>query len=380
MFEQLRDAHYLIGHLLIIAAVTMLMAPLFRYVLLGWHAKKKDIMDGLDTSALHAYFEMFTRAPRPAPQDEIKAFNTMYRSWYGQRFFILPGIILFVIGLLAVALVVLTGLDEVGYITNTMPNLPATAVAALAGAYLWVVHDLILRSRRLDLSPADVLWCCLRLIIAVPMGYAFASILNDSVAPFVAFSLGAFPLSALLSISRRIGEQKLGLAASPEESSDDIVKLQGINPMIVERLRNEDVSTVTQIAYCDPVRLVMRSNLTFNFVTDCMNQALAWMYVEEKLDLLRPLGLRGAVEIKNFIDAYDDVDPLPGNKVDHDAAVAALPKVAEAIGQSPETLEVCFREIAGDPYAAFLSRVWTCVPLEPQEPPPPALKLAATAP
>jgi hypothetical protein len=68
------------------------------------------------------------------------------------------------------------------------------------------------------------------------------------------------------------------LEPTAEETSNDIVKLQGINRWIIERLSNEDITTVTQIAYCDPIRLIMRSNLTFNFVTDCMNQALAVIY------------------------------------------------------------------------------------------------------
>ena len=35
------------------------------------------------------------------------------------------------------------------------------------------------------------------------------------------------------------------------------------------------VAQIAQVAYCDPIRLVMRSSLTFSFVIDCMNQALA---------------------------------------------------------------------------------------------------------
>jgi hypothetical protein len=108
---------------------------------------------------------------------------------------------------------------------------------------------------------------------------------------------------------------------------DQIVKLQGINRAVVERLADEDIITVTQIAYCDPVRLVMRSNLTFTFVTECMNQALAWLYFEDRLATLRPMGVRGAVEIKCLIDEYDDCDTQDREcKEAHDRAVAALPK------------------------------------------------------
>ena len=222
---------------------------------------------------------------------------------------------------------------------------------------MWIVNDLISRARRLDFTPSDVLWALLRLVIAVPMGYAFA-VLAKSQGPFIAFAIGAFPLATLTSMLRRLTTKTLGLDPTPDEACDDIIKLQGINKTIVERLLNEDIATVTQVAYCDPVRLVMRSNLTFNFVTDCMNQALAWMYLESDLDKIRPLGLRGAAEIKHIVDAYDYGGSDVARKSEHDRAVAALPKIADKLGQTPETVQIVFREIAGDPFTVYLDAVW----------------------
>jgi hypothetical protein len=89
-----------------------------------------------------------------------------------------------------------------------------------------------------------------------------------------------------------------------------------------------------------------------------MNQALAWMYFEEKLDVIRPMGLRGAVEIRNFIEALDEDDPSSPHRADHARAVEALPVIAKALGQDPATVQIVFREIATDPYTEFLSAVW----------------------
>jgi len=68
-----------------------------------------------------------------------------------------------------------------GFMANPLLDLPATAMAALAVAYLWVIHDHIWRMRRLDFAPSDVRWGTLRLLIAIPMGYAFAAIVAKSV-------------------------------------------------------------------------------------------------------------------------------------------------------------------------------------------------------
>jgi hypothetical protein len=50
----------------------------------------------------------------------------------------------------------------------------------------------------------------------------------------------------------------------------------------------------------------MRSSLSFRFVVDVVSQALAWVYLGEKLDQLRTIGLRGAYEINVFLyDLYN---------------------------------------------------------------------------
>lgn len=350
----------LLAALLVVCGIAPIMVPVVHYIWAGWHAKRKDIMDGLNADARQAYFEMFVRSePKPDLDKATSRFDALYKKWYGRRYFLVPGLLLFAVSTIIVTLVLLSMLDRVGYMSNPFFNVPNIAIAATAGAYLWVVHDLISRSRKLDFSSSDVQWSVLRLVVSVPMGYAFASIAAESVGPFVAFALGAFPLSALTSILQKLAIRKLELDATDEKAGNDLIELQGVNKTIVERLANEDVTTVLQLAYCDPVRLVMRSNLSFTFVTDCMNQAVAWTYLERDLKVLRPLGMRGAIEIKHFIDAFDRTKfDSPEEAADHKLAVAALPILATAIKQDPATLQITFRQIAGDPYTEFLFTIW----------------------
>jgi hypothetical protein len=347
--------------LVIAVGIMSLIFPLVHYVWNGWEAKRKDIMDSLNAEARLAYFKMFARNDAIPPSASIAStqFETLYSKWYGRRFFIVPGVLLFVVGAIAITMVALTGLYRLHYfVTPPLIDLPDIAMAAIAGAYLWVVDDFISRARRLDFAPSDVMWGVLRLTIAIPMGYAFARVASSSAGPFVAFALGAFPLATLQSMLRRLANKSLSIEATAAEASDDIIKLQGVNPAIVERLANEDVTTVTQIAYCDPVRLVMRSSLSFDFVCDCMNQALAWMYLQSDLWTIRPLGMRGAAEIQQLVGDFDHAPTTSGEQVVHDRAVAAFPIIALAIKQDPITLQVVFRQIAGDPFTDFLSRVW----------------------
>ncbi|MHA6887381.1 hypothetical protein [Ralstonia pseudosolanacearum] len=347
--------------LFVVIGLAALLMPLVRFLTTGWATKRMDIMGGLNADARLAYFEMFCRTDGNITVDDaMSAFDRLYARGYGRGFFAVPGILLAAVGIVVTTLVTMTCLHRLKYPylpVNPMFDVPDTAMAAIAGGYLWAVNDLISRARRLDFTSADVQWAAFRLIISIPMGYAFAALASKSVGPFVAFALGAFPLGVLTSMLERLTNKTLRIEPTAAEAHDDIVRLQGINRTIVERLAAEDITTVTQIAYCDPVRLVMRSNLTFNFVTDCMNQALAWMYFDEQITVLRPLGLRGAVEIKCLIDEFDNASPDGGSA--RQRAAAALPMIAAKLGQDEKALQITFRQIAEDPFTVFLHRVWT---------------------
>lgn len=342
-----------------LAATGVLIQPMLRFVMVGWAAKRKEILDALTPNACRIYFEMFSGCGRVPPLEKAAIeFARLYDRWYGRRYFIIPGILLLLSGATAIAAVVYTVLGKPQGSPNPLFNLPQPAIAALAGAYLWVLNDQIGRARRLDFSPSDVMWGVLRIVTAVPMGYAFASVVKDDVAPFIAFAIGAFPVSTLISILRRLVLKRLEIQSADDTAGDDVIKLRGINKEIVERLSFEDVTTITQVSYCDPVRLTMRSNLSFNFVIDCMNQALAWMYLEDSLNTIRPLGLGGAVEIRQLMTDLSDPRTDPAAQRDHDKAVVLLPKIATALNQAPETLEFAFRQIADDPYTSFLAQIW----------------------
>jgi hypothetical protein len=355
------DSHLLTAGILIFIGTFVVMTPVIHFIIAGWAAKRKDIMDGFDANARFEYFRMFGRSIRCTSADTAAIeFEQFHSRWYGRRYFIAPFILLFLTILIGVSTIASTGLNRLHYGVFNIAALPDTAMSAFAGAYLWVADDLILRARRLDMAPSDLMWAALRLAISIPMGYAVAAILTPALAHLTAFALGAFPLTGLVSIMRRLANKNLGLDPTPDEAADDIIKLQGINRAIVERFAIEGITSITQIAYCDPVRLIMRSSMTFNFVTDCMNQALAWMYLQTDLDTIRSLGMRGAVEIRCLCLELDDTEAKDPDKIaDHVRAIAAFPLIAPKINQDPATLQIVFRQIAADPFTTFLAKVWT---------------------
>lgn len=334
---------------LVAVGVMVMAVPLAMFLIVGWEVKRKDILDGLNAESRLQYFRMFCRNDKFDAARAHREMEAMYVRWYGRRHFVAPLALLLIVATAALYIAI----DSVApAAAGALVDVRAIGASGVAGAYMWVVNDFISRARKLDLSPSDLNWATLRFVIAVPLGFSIASIAAKDVGPFIAFAAGAFPLATLMDLLRRAAASRLGYEQSAPVS-DDVVKLQGVNETVALRLANEDITTITQIAYCDPIRLTMRSNLTFNVVTDLMNQALAWEYFGAGMDAIRPLGLRGAVEIKHLQDAL-----LKARGADHAAAAAALPAIAKALGQEVSTLAVVFSEVADDPFTIYLNSIW----------------------
>jgi hypothetical protein len=222
--------------------------------------------------------------------------------------------------------------------------------AAIAGAYTFVAWDFITRVQRRNLSVGDILRGALRLGIAIPLGAAFAAVAKEQAGVFIAFAVGVFPLSTVSTILRQLLNKKLDLEIGAANGASQVVQLSGVDSSIAERIEDADVTTVAQLAWCDPIQLTMRTNLDFDYIVDICSQALAWVYLDKKLDALRPLGLRGAYEIRYLV--CDDLkDPDPAVRAE---AERLLPVVAAAAQLDPAALQYAFDQIANDPYTQFL--------------------------
>lgn len=349
----------------------LLVFPIFTYVAIGWRANREDIDNSITNPAKRIYLDRF-RSFRAASDDEASArFTKMYYRRFGRRFFFCPTILIILITLVLASLVAEFAIDrsvdagtvaKIDHIWKSQVQLNPGAAAAISGAYMWVVSDFISRSRRLDFSPTDIMWGALRLVIATPLGLSIGTILKDDVVPFIAFALGAFPLTTIVVMLRQLANKQLGFEVGPTEQNP-LLGIDGIDKDLVDRLANEDISSVAQLAYCDPIQLTMRTNLTFNAVVDLVSQSLAWVYVGNKISHLRPLGIRGAYDVRQLIDeraSHDDNIRRPAD--------AIVPAIADALGLGGERVWFVLRQIAYDPYTDFIYSTWS----PPVQPPAPA--------
>jgi hypothetical protein len=363
--------HWIVGNgnkLVFDLILTGLLAyPLFHYMILGWKRRVEELEDSLSLQAKRTYLKLFRHLPADSWTDKRveDEFYQLYRWAYGRKWFIAPIAFAVVIALIT-NFVVAEDLIRLAKATDLKTGL-LTAPAAMAGAYTFVTYDFFARVQRRCLLAADILRGGLRLAIAIPMGFAFAALFKDEVGPFIAFAVGVFPLGDLLAMLRQIANEKLNLKIGQARTGSRVVQLLGVDPNTADRIEDADISTIPQLSTCDPVDLAMRACLQFRFVANMCSQALAWIYLGakpdedssagakadddriSKLNELRPLGLAGALEIKDLMRDLASPDPATGAK-----AKAVLDAAAAAVKLPVDGLRHTFEEIDSAPHAKFL--------------------------
>jgi hypothetical protein len=241
----------------VVITTLLLLLPILRYVRVGWKYKSEDILTSIHDKGKQEYLERFQKVGPLSVEDARTAFLKLYHKRFGRRHFIGPIFLITVITIIGASLSV----ESFGHFGANFwkpgIELNVTALSALAGAYMWVVSDFISRARRMDFSPADVMWGSLRLFVSAPMGLSLGSILDSHVIAFVAFGLGAFPLETIQLALRQLSYKKLDLELGPTEQSE-LLQLNGVDRQLAERLSHEDITTIVQLSYCDPIQITMR--------------------------------------------------------------------------------------------------------------------------
>jgi hypothetical protein len=222
----------------------------------------------------------------------------------------------------------------------------------LAGAYFWVTWDLISHYRQRDMVPSFLYGYAFRFVVSIPLAYGVSTFFNDAAAPPVAFALGAFPTTTLMMIVRRQGVQRFGLGDDIGKANSELEVLQGVNTTLAEKFSDIGVTAMLQLAYEDPIQLAMRTNLSINYITDTISQAMATIYGLD-LNVTRPLSIRGALE------AAETFDDLTSNDAkDRGRAKIVVDQLAKATGKQAKIVEKILQDITNDPYTIFLRDVW----------------------
>ena len=362
-----------------IIVVSLVIMPIIRFLIYQWGARKLEFENRFTEETLEEYLGRFySRSEATRKLSNIAQFNHLYERMAGRHLYTSPAIMLTAIVALLAGLVIETAVRSgyenyirfyqsslgdggnaellrglvhfsVAELDNIMLPFPAIvltpqSMAAVSGAYLYVFGVVLQGFRAKTLTSSDILWCCFRMVIAIPMAISLGLLANDVLGPFIAFALGAFPMEAITRLLRRLLAKTLKEAE--DENSDQLVRLAGVTPEVAAVLAGEGVGAIQQLACVDPVALAVRTGLPFDHILDLVSQSQAWRYLGSSTADLAPLGLGNALSIKLLVGRLavpEDADTK-----------TVLASAAEALKLDQAVLRNMFDEVAADPYTGFL--------------------------
>jgi hypothetical protein len=368
IFSFLLFRHHGFSILFAVISAIIVAYPLAVYIIFGWQRRANDIIGSLTPISAQLYLHTFqisnvkveVALSNVKVEVALNVFRKFYARWYGRRYLTIPTIFLIIIVFVLTFVLGETTFVDLAkrnaspIVSTNFMTLPDIAVASIAGAYAFVAWDIILRSSRRTLTAADILGSTIRMLIAVPLGYSVSALVKDDIGAFVAFAAAAFPIQTIQTILQRLLNKQLNVELGAGTEKDQVINLSGVDKNTAERLVEADITTILQLAYCDPVQTCMRTSLNFAVISDISAQALAWLYFEDNLAKLRKIGLRGACEIRILMDGLKAADP--------DAA-AVLQSASTSLGLSTDEFKNALEEIADDPQTEFLVKTWLPGPI-----------------
>lgn len=380
-----RDALFI----LFFCALTMILVlyPIGRFLTKQWAFRTDRLFGALTGDAIVYYYQQFrpgaailgkippTKLVQPVDncfysQDTSKAYladfkKDFYRR-YGRGYYIGPLFMLLLLTAVSAYWAQKMLREWAASAAGPGASLRALVASALAGAFVWVISDEIDRLRRRDFTSSDVYYYVFRILLAIPFAWAISAVSVDGkplglpAAVPVAFFLGAFPTQTLFKIARRFGSQQLHLGDDQDTGNLELEKLQAIGKSNAERFKDEGITTISALAYADPIDLTIRTNFDFSYVVDCVSQALSWIYFGEDSGKLFAFSMRGAQEIAAVIRWADQTTvTTEQGRAQHERAQQTILAAAKQLNISPDAFRTSLDQISEDPYVKFLVNVWS---------------------
>ena len=340
--------------------VLLVLYPIGRYLVKPWAFRRDRLFGLLAGVAIVEYYKQFRPSstiankkvgdPALSEEEYFSLFKTDFNVWYGRKYYIVPICGLAILSFVSAWWAVLTARQWVTG-AQKVESTHGLVAAAIGGAFVWIISDELDRLRRRDFTSSDVYYYIFRILLAVPFGWALtrSQDLTLRVGIPLAFFLGAFPTTTLFTAARRIAGRWLKLGENPSGCLE-LETLQSLGKDNAERFKDEGITTIVQLAYTDPVDLTIRTNFDFNYVVDCVSQALLWIYIKPNADL-NILSLRGAQEAAVLVEWLSD----PAYQTQAESTLTAA---AAKLNISEQSLLTTLNQIALDPCTRFLLHVW----------------------
>src|SRR5437660_3824862 len=145
---------------LYVLLLILLVAPAMVFLFHGWNSRRDDILHVFNADVALSYMQSFHSSETPTENGRkaVDWLRQYYGRQFGRRLFVAPLLICLSVGACLLYLCLLTATDWLRNGALAGGILPLEVVLAIAGAYMWVTNDQILRTARANLSPGDLYW------------------------------------------------------------------------------------------------------------------------------------------------------------------------------------------------------------------------------
>ena len=134
--------------------------------------------------------------------------------------------------------------------------------------------------------------------------------------------------------------------------------VEGLSDQTLSRLSELRISTALDMAYCDPIKVMVQSGFSLPVIIDWVDQSLWALYAGELKSKINKLGIRCSLDVCEFVDLHlrDENGKKRGVlEGDNKAAVEAM---AKAMDSDPVLLKDLMFRIDVDPQVLVLRRLW----------------------
>jgi hypothetical protein len=324
----------------------------FRPILWGRREEIKSIMARGET------FQAYLMACGLKSDEEMDAvLDAIFYRTFGWARYYLPLALLGATSFAATAItVVWSGLDLglAAPLQEQIRALPSASIAGLAGAFIWGLYDAVRRCATVDLAPVTVHYVALRMLVAIVIAPMLTAAFADAARPFLAFTIGAFPIRELQDFIRGQARNKLNLTAQSEPVEQPTLHhLQGITSNMLQRLQDEGIHSVAHLAGADPIKLLLKTNIEWKVILDLIDQAILHGYVDEKIAALRRCGIRGAIELASL-----RADLSSNDAVARDRASRVTQAIANKLDEDFAAVSNMVRNVDEDVQVNLLRSLW----------------------
>lgn len=293
--------------------------------------------------------------------DEV---NRVIEDFYGAKNYFFPTIWLTLVVAVGFFLLLSTAypLYRFEELDDLLMNIPAPVLVGFVGAFLYALYSLTIRYRTSDIRPSLLFELSYQIIIGTTMAYFITTPLPSAGKPLAAFAVAFVPYVDLITWIRRQGRARLssdGAVPADQRPSTSLENLDGMATEHFERLAEEDVHTVQNLAMANPLTLYLATAYPMSLIIDWIDQAYLRMYVKpDAASKLAAAGMRGAIEVAQVEDGLSGVNGEGGHSVRIEDSEALYRYIASATGTEEIAARYLVHQLADDPQVRALEKMW----------------------